>query len=70
MIDKNIAEIDDADTDDIPVARQITEHLERALIQRAEGPTFEPAIGAGGEFVAAEPHAPMLSRRLGGGQRG
>src|SRR6266705_1592993 len=45
-IDKNIAKIDHADADDIPVARQFAKHLQRALTQRAERPAFEPSVGA------------------------
>src|SRR5215472_18062531 len=61
MIDKNIAKIDHADADDVSVARQFAEHFERALVQRAERPAFEPSVGSGGELVAARPHTNMLA---------
>ena len=70
MIDENVAKIDDADADDVPVAGQFGKHFQRALVQRAERPAFKSGVGAGRKFVAAEPHGSMLSRGLAGGQRG
>src|SRR5690348_15413761 len=64
VIDENVAKIDDADADDVPVASQFGKHFQRALAQRAKGPAFEPAVRPGGKFVAAEPHSTMLSRAL------
>src|SRR5215470_4581932 len=62
VIYENVAKIDHTDSDDIPVGRQLRKHFQRALLQRAKGPAFEPVIGAGGKFVATPPHTTMLSR--------
>jgi len=64
VIDKNVAKIDDANADDVSVARQFGEHLDWALTQSAQGPAFETLVGTGWEFVAALPHTTMLSREL------
>ena len=61
VIDENVAKIDDADADDVPVAGQFGKHFQRALVQRAERPAFKSGVWAGGKFVAAEPHGSMLT---------
>src|SRR5690242_19782974 len=70
VIDENVAKIDDADADDVAVARQFRKHLQRALAQCTEGPALETGVGAGREFVAAEPHRSMLTAGLVGVKAG